>query len=316
MIKKSTISMLLWILISVIFLSIILIPEPATCEATETNSDLPRVKLKLLDESQTSHVGPYDSGKVVFNGTVNVTCRSGAGVLVLLYSRDTWGSADIAPDTFLFSESGEKAFDVECFTRPREPVVHTGTVTISGRWYIPGEDLSGYAEPRVGVTGTINIAQFHRYSLMRQKAFYKVDPGGNELVELTIQNRGNGMDLFSIGIQNKEELLKNDFKVTLNQTLIEIPEHPSEFTIQFLVEVPTGEYWMSHQEIDIEVASIKGLENGVPPQTIEFIIRIEGEVFKDYGNYSISVLTLMLVILIALLWLRRFRKEMKKWITK
>ncbi len=234
-------------------------------------------------------------------------------MLVNLNTEDTWGKSEHWPSIIHFSKSGEKPFMVRVFARRRESTKNYGTVTVTGRWEMPEQDLSGSVYPPQGAQGRINIAQFHRFTLMSPKAFTRINPGENVIFQLNIQNRGNGLDEFYIRIKNLEELKDKDFDLTLNRQGVVIEEHPQEATIKLLVETPSSMKWLGYHQIEVEVESIKGSVIGQSAQTFTFVIDIPDKYLFYTAEFPGIALMILLIIIITILWIKFINDKKRRF---
>jgi hypothetical protein len=298
------------LLLSVLFCSFTFIPGSGNCQASNSKTEKPIVTMDLLQESQTAHVGLRDTCKVIFNGTVTVKCDSveDLGLVVLLFAEDTWGNAKVWPRSLFFRESGERSFNVECQARYRESRSHTGSVNVRGNWHQPGKELYGVVEPTNGLYGTINIAQFHEFTLKSPMAFVELESGDEYLFNLTVQNRGNGLDVFKLNIKNLDELKNKGYEIILEKTMVEIQERSAETHIMIYAKTPANEIFTSFHSIIVEVTSEKGLELGVEPYTFKFVIRIQG-LHTNVVPCSIGFFLIFIIILIIFVKISKYKKK-------
>ena len=298
------------LLLSFLICSFAFIPGTGVCQSSDSKPQTPIVTMDLLQDCQTAHVGIKDSGKVIFNGTVNVKCDSDEdlGLVVLLSTWDTWGNAEVWPRSLFFRESGEQSFFVECQARPRESISNIGRVDVKGTWQQPGKELYGVVEPTNGLYGTINIAQFYEFTLKTPMAFVKLESGDVYLFNLTVQNRGNGLDTFKLRIKNLDELRDNGFEIILEKTILEILERPAETYIMIYAKTPANEIFTSYQSIIVEVTSEKGIEMGVEPLTFKFVIRIQG-LDPNVVPCSIGLFLIFTIILIVFVKISKHKKK-------
>jgi hypothetical protein len=309
--KRIIIIMIIQILFFSIFL-ITFILQNASAENSTPPPMLPKVTIQLLQPSQTAHVDKYETCEVMFNGTVTATLKSVSSVLVSLDAEDTWGSAKVYPDSILFLNNTPESFVVIVKARPRESCTTIGTVTVRGHWML-SDGYAGSTDPPGGVTGRINIAQYHNFGLSCSRVFKEVLPGGDVLFNLTIRNRGNGFETFGINVTNLNELKEKGVRVTLSHSLVDIEEHPDELSVKILVEVPTGVHFITYYRIKIEVFSVEGIESGVEPQNFKFVIKIPGmdpDTLRCLSAYIIVGLIIILFIV------RSVRKKNEKKILK
>jgi uncharacterized protein (UPF0333 family) len=232
---------------------------------------------------------------VRFNGTVSVECSPATRVVVSLDASDTWGSAEVNPSTLTFSSSGDQPFSVTASARERESTTTVGTVTVTGRWIMYPGSIGGSAQPTDGVHGRINIAQFYEFSLKCKKVFIETSPGEQVEFRLIVQNNGNGVDVFSVDVQNLNELNSKDFQVTLSRVNIEIMENPAEELVTISVNVPSGASSLGENGIIIEVSSVNGASENVPAQTFTFVVRVPNESIVATTEFSFIIVIIVLI---------------------
>jgi hypothetical protein len=263
-----------------LIISIMIIILPNSYETTSAtrqssqNPGLPTVTIELLESSQTAHVGPEENCTVTFNGVVSVTCHPATEVTVSLTAEDTWGTAAVSPSTLMFSESGNQSFITNVRARPRESTSNTGTVTVLGRWEMTPGSFAGPADPQQGAVGRIDIAQFYKFTLSSSEPYKEISPNENDEFLLTVQNKGNGQDTFSIEIENKDELSSRDYHVSLSQISVEILENPAEENIRINIDTPSDISGKTYQSIRVEVTSDNGIDEGLPSQTFNFSLKL------------------------------------------
>ncbi len=259
---------------------------------------MPTVSIALTEPSKNADVGPGEQGVVTFTGIVSVTLNQATRVIVSLTAEDTWGSAVVSPSTLLFTAQGDKGFMVSVRARPRESFNNIGRVTVTGRWIMYPGTLGGAAQPSEGAVGRININQFFKYTLMSPKAFIETAPGSQLVYTLTIQNRGNFMDTFTIDIINYEKLSKKHFEVVLTQSNIEILENPAEENIRIQVNTPLDwtVYKVEYSSVRVQVTSDKGVQEGIAPQTFTFVVREKGFYIPGFDS-SISIFSLVFILI-------------------
>lgn len=269
---------------------IISIPQPVS-----GIQGLPTVKIALTEPSKTAHVGPGDTGKVVFSGMVRVTLNQATRVVVSLDADDTWDSAVVSPESLLFSANGEQPFTVNVTAPPRESFSTIGSVTVTGQWVMYPGGLTGPAKPPDGVDGRINIAQFYDFELISPKTLIETSPGEQVEFKLVVQNNGNGMDVFSIDVQNLNELNNKGFQVTLSQVNMEVLENPAEDIITIVVNVPSSASSLGNNDIKIEVSSVNGASENVPTQTFTFVVRVPNESIVATTEFSFIIVIIVLI---------------------
>jgi len=216
--KKAFPSLIGVILLISLFLSIPLVTHDASAPQV-----MPTVTIALEEPSQTAHVGPDDSGEVIFNGVVSVTCNIVTRVVVSLTSEDTWGTSVVSPSSLTFSRSGEQYFTVSVRAPLGESCETCGTVTVYGRWSMYPGGLSGPVNPPQGATGRIDIAQFHNLILNSPNSYAQTSRGTRVEFDLFIGNDGNGDDTVNLEINNADDLSASGIQASTSPSNLEIP---------------------------------------------------------------------------------------------
>jgi hypothetical protein len=285
------------IMIMIVFSCFAALPNLFSEEA-EAVQGMPTVNIALTEQSKVANVGPGETGVVTFTGVISVTLNQATRVVVSLTAEDTWGTAVASPSSVLFSANGDKPFGVSVRARPRESFTNTGTVTVIGRWSMYPGGLSGPANPQQGAVGRVDINQFFKFTLKSPKAFIETSPGSQIVYTLTIQNRGNFMDTFSVDVTNYDKLSKKHFEVVLTQSNIEILENPAEENIRIQVNTPLDwtVYKVEYSSIKVQVTSDKGVAEGIPPQTFTFVVREKGFYIPGFDS-SVMLFSLMFILI-------------------
>ena len=246
---------------------------------------LPTVNIALTEQSKTAHVGPGDNGTVTFDGIVSVTMNQATRVVVSLTAEDTWGSSVVEPSSILFSSNGDKPFSVSVKAPPGTSFTDTGTVTVTGRWTMYPGGLSGPANPQQGAVGRIDIAQYFQFSLESDLNYQEAKPGSKVRFDLIINNEGNWIDSFSIELVNDNELIRNGIDCKLSNSNIEILEKSNE-TVSVNLETSSGSDKLGTYYIHVKVWSNGDSNEGLPPQTFDFSLKLTNNPRSDANIYQ------------------------------
>jgi hypothetical protein len=212
-----SIMVVLQLLFSLIYITSII---PMNASAPQL---LPTVTIALTETSKTAYVGPGESGEVIFNGVVQVTQNPLTRVVVSLTAEDTWGSAVVSPSTLTFSSGGSQPFTVDVRVPSGVDPGTVGTVTVYGRWRMYPGSLGGSAEPQQGVTGRIDIAQYHQLTISSPNSYIKASLEERVEFELSIRNEGNFNESVICNIMNNEGLSSNGISVSMSSSEVYIP---------------------------------------------------------------------------------------------
>ncbi len=231
---------------------------------------LPVVSIALTEPSKEAHIGPGENGTVTFGGIVSVTMNQLTRVVVSLSAEDTWNSAVVEPSSLLFTANGDQPFSVSVRAAPGESCNTVGTVTVTGRWTMYPGGLSG---PTSSAEGRINIAQYFKFSIDSDNELVETTPGAEAMLKLNINNEGNGRDIFSIELDNFNEISANGIRLDLTISQIEILEFSTE-SIEIMVETPSGQRALGTHEIRVKVWSEKCLQEGIPEKFFTFNLKV------------------------------------------
>jgi hypothetical protein len=245
------------LVLSSLLITLILPAAPAkTVNDTTDNAMpiIPEVTIELIDTNKTADVGPGSSCMVEFDGKVTVRMNQLTRVVVSLAAEDTWGSAVVSPSTLLFTGNGEQPFSVSVQAPPKESCTTVGTVTVTGRWRMYPGTLGGSAEPSGGVRGTINIAQYCRFSVAVPNNREKNTVAGSEAqFVLNIVNEGNGRDSFGITICNIDQLEDKGYRIKINQMHVVLNQNETG-PVVITIQVPDDKD-CEEQDIDVIIVS-------------------------------------------------------------
>jgi hypothetical protein len=275
---------------------------------------LPTVIIYLHEESRTAHVGPGDTGRVEFNGTVSVSLNPTTSVEVTLSAEDTWASALVSPATLTFRLSGSESFKVTVQVPALESISNPGSVTVTGRWVMTPGSINGVADPPGGEVGRVDIAQFYDFSLRSTMSQIKASPDTEVIFALTIQNNGNGEDVFKINIRNEKELLDKDFEITLTMKEVVISENPGEEIVRIQVSIPSSSKGLGQTTIQVEVRSEGGSREHLQPKEFEFVVDVPQGEFAFTSEFKLIIVAIIGLIIagVYLFWRKRKKKRKSK----
>ena len=293
-------------LILFIFLSTAIIPY----EASAQPGGMPKVTLSFMEPNKTAHVGPGETGVVTFTLEVNVTMNQLVRVVISLTAEDTWGSAVVDPSSILFSASGVKPASVSIRAKSGENCNTVGTVTVKGYWAMYPGGITGTAEPEGGLVGNIYIAQFYKFSLHSSTGLFKeVKPGSDVEFDLGILNEGNGMDTFSIEIENLDELSNKDIEASLSDHSV-VNQAGQNRSVKLYIEVPDGVDSIGTHEIEVRVTSVNGAENGAPTLIMKYVVKVPEENFTETSEFSIILVIIIVACLVGgFMYWRRWKTK-------
>jgi hypothetical protein len=272
---------------------------------------MPKVTLRFIEPNKTAQVAPGETGVVTFNLVVNVTKSQVVRIIVSLTADDTWSSAVVEPSSLLFSANGEKPAGVSVRVGPGESCNTVGTVTVKGYWTMYPGGMTGSAEPESGVVGNIYIAQYYKFSLHSSTGlFEEVKPGSDVEFDLTIRNEGNGLDSFFIEIENLDELSDKDIEASLSESMV-VGQAGQNRSTRLYLEVPENIQIIGSHEIKVQVTSEDGIQKGLPPQVMTYVIKIPEEDFTETTEFSLILAILIVACVVAgIMYWRRWKNKL------
>jgi len=309
----------------IIIFFIIFILFHILCQPTIAQDGAPTVNIALTEPSKTANVGPDDTGKVVFSGIVRVSINQATRVIVNLSAIDTWNSATVTPNSFIFTNSTEKSFTVTVFVPLETSFEGIGTVTVTGKWTSYPGGYTASVNPETGVNSRIDINQFFRFSITSNITLKAIAPGSESQFELVVNNEGNYFDTFTINITNQEELSTNGIFVNPAQTCVEIPEKGNE---SIIISIKTNKN-IRHGDnlIQVKILSNTGITKGTPQQNITFDLKIKKNpkheqdlptinlsnlsnvLSKPFNILIIVLLVIVIGTLFTVYWVKKGNKE-------
>ena len=248
-----------------------------------------------------------DSGNAVVHGMVIVTMNQATRVMVEISAQAPWGSTVVSPYTILFTDNGEKDFEVSLQIPPGEDYNSEGTVTIFGKWTMYPGTLSGSCEP---VTARISVGLYSDFSLSSGESLMKAAPGAEVKFELTITNYGNSADIFICQVKNENELYDNGFFVGLSSSSVDIPRGFRD-TINISVKTPSKKFVYSTHDIVIEVNSGAGIQQNIPAKEHIFQVQLKNKDNPRTINLYVLLMIAIIVIIICIILFWTWRKRRK-----
>lgn len=199
------------VIILFINMSFLIITIPETAEAIST----PYVEIRWAkgQEVQSVDVHPGASGLVSFCGTVSADLVSGSpDVKVnLSASTDRGWPVIITPEVMiLWGGIEEKPFSATVKVTHEALQNEIGSITLGGEVILyPGNVRYGIRP----ITGSIKINQYYQYYMTSYQPSKQVTAGNKLGLNISINNIGNGVDIFELDLDNSDQLNKNDIKV-------------------------------------------------------------------------------------------------------
>jgi hypothetical protein len=305
------------LLVCCLFLFLLLfsiIPLPTAT----AKSIYPKVELMLVTPEVTVDVSHGQEGIVEFQGMVYIECAFNMSGIIKLSAKDTWASATVIPSALSFSEDnqGYRSFKVKVKAPLYTSSDFTGKFRVTGSCYIYSPTgMYCNCEPREGVEGRINVAQFRKFQLSSPNKYTAVDPGQTTNFRIFVVNQGNGNETFYVNIANKENLKKNGLKVSISPTTFELGEH-EEQTVRLIVTTPEGYPIHEIYNIRVEVSNNKTFTEGGGIIVETYQIRNGASYYYQFQVFCISLITILAVLFVITVFYARRKQKKKKYVKK
>ncbi len=300
-----------WVIVGLIIL--LFNSNLISARPTMPDSVVPYATIEIDETNKTGHVAPGESCQVMFNGNVTITCSPGTRMEVSLKVIPVMCFAYVTPPVIDVYRSSEVPFEISVILNQEESCKNVPTVTVWGMWKIIPSGREGSVNPEEGVTCTVTIAPFYKFSVNSGKSYDEIKPGSKVEYGITIINEGNDDDTFFIDIINFDDLADEGFEVTASHSQITIPEKDSSNVIIF-VEAPASIDVTGSTNILVEINSQKGSQNNLNPETVtlEVIIPLEDFIFTT-EFYLIIFIIIILIVVGSIIYLKWRKKKAKNY---
>ncbi len=212
------------------------------CIATGPGADalpnpVPVLTLQLTPTQLQAHVTPTQNGPVMFGGNATVEAAFGFMTVTVTLSASCIWPAIISPSTMEFKDSKPQPFYVTVVVPPKTSALMIGQLIVSGTAKAPGMPVA-----TATANAVVTVAQYHMFELStRNDTLYGAAPGASVSGRLTINNTGNGLDTFSIAMQDPTGVVA----LYSGRTSIDVHEEESagvdlRLTVSSGASYPTG----------------------------------------------------------------------------
>ncbi|MCD6461976.1 MAG: hypothetical protein J7L61_04465 [Thermoplasmata archaeon] len=225
----------------------------------------------LSPSSQTVDVSPGSTGVVIFSGTVTV--QSGERTVVSLKATAQGGTATVSPSGLVFNAGGGTAtVSVSVKEPPETSYSFTDVVTLSGTWQSGG--LAGQVQES---SATIVINQFYRITVSTQQPFQEVTPGKQVFFDLTLENNGNGKDVFALEVEadNLKALTDKGWVINLGTPKVPVEEKQKKH-VTIVATTPMGTTLWKNEVDVIKIVVKSENSNGLVKEIYPLYVRQHG----------------------------------------
>jgi len=291
-----------------LFLSIIQYVVPDT----EAVGD-PEVTIKFLEgeDKQAADVRPGEHGTVVFPGVVEARIPMGSSVqdimVVLIgFTGEGW-AVTINPESIQIDPGGTALFKA-IVTVPSETSSDViDTLTVEGTATAYPSSSSSNVPP---VYGTILVEQYFKFGLSCKEPVRDLGYDEQQDFDLVISNLGNGMDQYTIEIENSEKLLSKDISATPLIKTITVKEN-SITTVKINVDIGHSSDSVGKNDIEVVVFSEKEMRERGRAFSKVYPLQIvvtAPTIVERISEYRTLIILILIVIIITGLYVRKKRK--------
>lgn len=281
----------------------------ACMPANAAISARPTLKIEsCTPEKAAVTVTPSSPGTASFTCTLVVTKPPAVGILVVSVSGTTsalpGASIVVSPMSIPFNTPASQQISVTV-TIPQAAPVSTGKASITVTGTYPG------ASPTPATAEVpIQVTQYFRLSPRSEQAFVQFTPGAGTALQLDVDNRGNGMDSFSLEIVNLRELQKKNWIVATSRVTLENVPSDEFDTVKITVQSPKPPItyeWGTTLSIQVRLTSDNAkamATEGTVPAAKDFVFTIYSKGFYIPG-YEPMVVIFALIIVAAIIYKRQ-----------
>jgi hypothetical protein len=307
MVKKAIV-LLVWamLLLSLLF-STLFISGSASAGPID-----PEVGLFLQDKTlraDVSNVTNLNPIAVKFIGWVSVDFNPSTSVLVELTVSDSWQLASIAPTAMLFSSDSpeDKIFTVEVKITHQYIVdcEKSDEVAVFSSWslYPGGKPVSGGH-----IIGTVLIEKYHRFWVSDHIMTYEIRPGDDVAISFSVNNMGNGDDIFVTTITNLNELQESGFEVELPEPVKALRAGDAQVAI--MIKTPMDLPEDTIYKIDLEVKPVDEINSNVTVESITFYIKTKPRSSPYWAQFFclLPIIFFVVLTIIVIIFIYKQRK--------
>jgi len=267
---------------------------------------------------QYADVEPGNSGLVTFTGTVSVDIQAGSAVqdvrIELRVSSEHGWDATITPEIVMLNPGTEEKQFMATIRVPTETSTTVDAIITVGGTAMPFP--AGPADDETEIDplyGTIIVDQYFRYEVASDPHYIEAEPGEEVQFKVTVRNEGNGKDQFEISVSNLDDLEKDDFEISVDPEMIEVPEKGSG-TVVITVKTPEagiGEFVNYEKNIDLNVRS--KIDPEMNYQNYDLKVRVQNDdildsVFNSSDFLIYIILIIVAAVVILFIWKRKKAK--------
>jgi hypothetical protein len=270
------------------------------------------VYLKFNSSHQQADVSPCGTGMVYFAGVVQVKFpehypRPPTEINVTLTPEDTWNTSKVTPEFLIFTENGEKAFNVSVCAPKGELRNTVGQVIIKGFWVSNSAGLMGETRPDA-LQGRVDINPFYNFSVCCQKNKIEGRPGEQLTFYLEITNEGNIRNTIQINDDFEKKFEENNV-ISLSQRTLDLEPNETK-KIKVILNINDDLENLDTYNLKFNVTSLHSRESK------ELEIKLEvPEIFfyqtDEFCNLVFVTIGLIILVFIARRWYFKGKKGEK-----
>jgi uncharacterized membrane protein len=240
-------------LIAILFVGMML-TVPGNVKGAEAEGVIPVAKLEISDNIAYVDVDPASDGTAVFSGKLTVTCQYATVTEFETSCTQSGWTITVSPAA-IGLQAGTKTADVTIVVKvpQKTDADAAGTVKIHGTTRTATPISYGtHFENQV----TVMVNKYYVFSVSSPAPYMEVSPHVQTTIKINVANMGNAIIDLHITVENKKQLISDEWIVTEPPTIIQIS---GEQNITVSIEIETPREWTlwtdTPQEIVINVSS-------------------------------------------------------------
>ena len=264
------------------------------------------ISVNILEPTLEAAISETTQGTVIFKGTVSLELPPGVLATVHLETRvDAGWSAQASPSVLVIADDSLHSFKVSVIVPQATPSNIVACLTVEARTTNLGDELA------TSCYANITVKPYYRLLLESDMPYKEVEPGEPASFDIKCWNTGNSRDQFNITIDNRANLEKDGWKLTLNKTVLEMV-YPNEYArFRLTATPPRGlSLFTSEQTTLILRVSSAGAERAHlgSSQTFALYVNQKG-VNKTVASGIATGIALVIVAAVAVAWQSRRKRR-------
>jgi len=240
-----------------------------------------------------------------YSAKVTATKPPGLTMTVTLVASCAAGfPAAVTPNSIVFTQPGTVSITINVVVPARSQMITGTRVEVDATaTYIGG---SAYAVS----SGSLGVKQY--YDIAATASVVK-GSGNPQKFQITVQNKGNGNDTFSLDIVDRSSLEKDGFRFDFSKTMLNDITPDENVTVNlevsYGVATPTGK-----REVKVKVSSLNSTKSGGNAVSIEAPVSVNVGALGGGGSqtYMIVGLIIMVIFIVILLFVMYKKNKLGK----